>query len=320
MTKISFVIPCYRSTDTLEHVVQSIIRTVQQREGLDYEIILVNDNPPDPTWDLIERLSAGNSRIHGICFTRNFGQHAALMAGYRNASGDIVVSLDDDGQNPPEEMFRLIDALDDRTDLVYAKYRQKKHSWFRNLGSRMNNSMICWLLNKPKDFYLGSYLAAKKIIIDEMVRCDNPFPYVDGLALRSTDSYRNVEVDHMERESGESGYSLGKLLGLWLNGLTAFSVKPLRFATFAGFLIALLGVVFALIIIIQKLVQGDSVLEGWPSLMTIVLILNGMMMMMLGLVGEYIGRIYVSMNKNPQYVIRSRTAGGEERQEDLSAL
>lgn len=304
MQKISFVIPCYHSAQTVGNVVRDIVDTVLVRSEFQYEIILVNDNPPDDTWRVICEMCRNNPNIHGICFTKNFGQHAALMAGYRKVTGDIVVSLDDDGQNPPQEMFKLIDALNEKTDLVYAKYIQKKRSLFRNFGSKVNDWMVQWLLNKPKELYLASYYAAKRFIIDEMVKCENPFPYIDGLALRSTSEYINVDIVHKERAAGNSGYSIAKLVGLWMNGLTSFSVKPLRIATFSGFCISLFGLVLAIIIIIQKLILKDAVSAGWPSIMTVVLILDGAIMIMLGLVGEYVGRIYVTMNKSPQYVIK----------------
>lgn len=304
MQKISFVIPCYHSAQTVGNVVRDIVDTVLVRSEFQYEIILVNDNPPDDTWRVICEMCRNNPNIHGICFTKNFGQHAALMAGYRKVTGDIVVSLDDDGQNPPQEMFKLIDALNEKTDLVYAKYIQKKRSLFRNFGSKVNDWMVQWLLNKPKELYLASYYAAKRFIIDEMVKCENPFPYIDGLALRSTSEYINVDIVHKERVAGNSGYSIAKLVGLWMNGLTSFSVKPLRIATFSGFCISLFGLVLAIIIIIQKLILKDAVSAGWPSIMTVVLILDGAIMIMLGLVGEYVGRIYVTMNKSPQYVIK----------------
>ncbi len=304
MRKISFVIPCYHSAQTVGNVVRDIVDTVLVRSEFQYEIILVNDNPPDDTWRVICEMCRNNPNIHGICFTKNFGQHAALMAGYRKVTGDIVVSLDDDGQDPPQEMFKLIDALNEKTDLVYAKYIQKKRSLFRIFGSKVNDWMVQWLLNKPKELYLASYYAAKRFIIDEMVKCENPFPYIDGLALRSTSEYINVDIVHKERAAGNSGYSIAKLVGLWMNGLTSFSVKPLRIATFSGFCISLFGLVLAIIIIIQKLILKDAVSAGWPSIMTVVLILDGAIMIMLGLVGEYVGRIYVTMNKSPQYVIK----------------
>lgn len=307
MEKISFVIPCYHSQQTIRQVVEDIRTTVTADGRYDYEIILVNDNPPDETWKVITDLQSQDSHVIGVCFSRNFGQHSALMAGYRAVEGDIVVSLDDDGQTPPSEMFKLIDALDDSTDIVYAKYPVKQHSKFRNFGSKVNDAMTIWLLNKPKDLYLASYYAAKRFVIDEMVRCSNPFPYVDGLALRSTSRVKNVPINHLERQSGSSGYTFRKLLNLWLNGFTSFSEKPLRVSTFFGAVMAFLGILFAAFIVIQKVLLGSAIDAGWSSIITIILVLNGSVLMMIGLVGEYVGRIYVTMNGTPQYVVLETT-------------
>ena len=316
MPKVSFVIPCYHSALTIEGVVRDIVATIAQRSEYEYEIILVNDNPPDETWDVIRRLCRENAHVRGVCFSKNFGQHSALMAGYRRVTGEIVVSLDDDGQNPPSEMFKLIDALDETTDLAYANYTRKKHSLFRNFGSRVNDKMACWLLSKPKKLYLASYYAAKRFVVEEMIRCENPFPYIDGLALRSTSAYKNVDIEHRDRAAGKSGYSFGKLLALWVNGFTSFSVKPLRLATLFGFAISAIGFILALVIVIQKIVLKDGMSAGWPSLMTVVLILNGAVMMMLGLVGEYVGRIYITMNKSPQYVVKLETDRADDSGND----
>ena len=306
--KISVVIPCYHSRRTLGGVTADLERMMATRPELDYEIILVNDNPPDETWDLIQRLRAENPRIHGICFSRNFGQHSALMAGYRQVTGDIVVSMDDDGQNPPSEIFRLIDAVDSRTDIVYADYPRKQHSRFRNLGSRLSNRMFSWMLGKPRELYLASYWAAKRFVIDEMIRCESPFPYVDGLALQSTTRIVNVPVDHLPRAEGESGYTMFSLLRLWLNAFTSFSVKPLRIATVAGSGTALAGLIVGVVLVIRKLILREDIDAGWTSMMALMLFLFGVLMIMMGLVGEYVGRVFISMNRSPQYVIEYDTA------------
>ena len=308
---VSCVIPCYHSEHTLPQVVRDIQAVFATRPDYDYEIILVNDNPPDATWQVIETMVRENPRIHGICFSRNFGQHAALMAGYRHVRGGIVVSLDDDGQNPPSEMFRLIDAMDETHDLVYANYTEKHHSHIRNLGSRLTNRMFSWMLGKPKDLYLASYYAARRFVIDEMVRCESPFPFVDGLALRSTTHYLNVPMDHLDRAEGKSGYTLSGLFRLWTNAFTSFSVKPLRIATFTGCVSSVSGVLLGLILILRKLILRDDVDAGWTSLMAMMLILSGILMMMLGLIGEYVGRIFVTMNRSPQYVIKYDSAREE---------
>jgi undecaprenyl-phosphate 4-deoxy-4-formamido-L-arabinose transferase len=309
--KISVVIPCYHSRRTLGGVTADLERMMATRPELDYEIILVNDNPPDETWDLIQRLREENPRIHGICFSRNFGQHSALMAGYRQVTGDIVVSMDDDGQNPPSEIFRLIDAVDSRTDIVYADYPRKQHSRFRNLGSRLSNRMFSWMLGKPRELYLASYWAAKRFVIDEMIRCESPFPYVDGLALQSTTRIINVPVDHLPRAEGESGYTMFSLLRLWLNAFTSFSVKPLRIATVAGSGTALAGLIVGLVLVIRKLILRENIDAGWTSMMALMLFLFGVLMIMMGLVGEYVGRVFISMNRSPQYVIEYDTARNE---------
>ena len=312
MKKISFVIPCYRSEHTVGAVVDEIVETVTSHGGYDYEIILVNDNSPDNVMHTIKELSAKDSRVKGLDLSRNFGQHSAIMAGFTYLTGDIVVCLDDDGQTPANEMFRLIDKLDD-FDLVFAEYKNKQHSGFRNFGSKVNDKMACWLLSKPKDLKIMSYFACKRYVIDEVLRYENPYPYMSGLLLRATKKVCNVEIDHRERAEGSSGYSLRKLLLLWINGFTSFSVKPLRFATLLGFITAAIGFVFGVYVIIHKIVVPDS-LMGWSSTMAAMLFIGGMIMLMLGMVGEYVGRIYLSINRSPQFVIRDKV-GFEDKKD-----
>ena len=311
MEKISFVIPCYRSEHTIGGVVKEITDTVKAHGGYDYEIILVNDNSPDNVMDVISEMSEADSRVKGLDLSRNFGQHSAIMAGFTYLTGDIVVCLDDDGQTPANEMFKLIDKLDS-FDLVFAEYKSKQHSGFRNFGSKVNDKMACWLLSKPKDLKIMSYFACKRYVTDEVLRYENPYPYMSGLLLRATKKVTNVEVNHRERAEGSSGYSLKKLLLLWINGFTSFSVKPLRFATFLGFLTAAVGFIFGIYVIIHKLVVPDS-LMGWSSTMAAMLFIGGMIMLMLGMVGEYVGRIYLSINRSPQFVIRRRVGFEDDK-------
>lgn len=299
--KISFVIPCYCSSQTIRAVVEEIKETVQ--ENNQFEIILINDASPDNTFEVIEQICNKETNVIGINLSKNFGQHAALMAGFRYATGDIIVCLDDDGQTPASQVYRLIDALDNETDVVYAKYQHKQHSVFRNFGSMINSKMTEWLLNKPKGLFISSYFVAKRYIIDEILKYNNPFPYVIGLVLRTTDKVKNVEVDHRGRIKGQSGYTLRKLFLLWLNGFTAFSVRPLRIAIGMGGICAGLGFCYALYTIINKLCNPNVVI-GWSSMMAALLIIGGLILFMLGMIGEYIGRIYISINNSPQYVVR----------------
>lgn len=300
---VSFVIPCYCSSRTIGRVVEEICTTMEKLEQYRYEIILVNDSSPDDTFDVIRRICAEREEVCGVNLAKNFGQHAALMAGFHYVHGDIVVCLDDDGQTPASEVGKLLAKIEEGFDVVYAKYAHKQHSVFRNFGSKVNELMTRVMLGKPKDLYLSSYFAANRFIVDEMARYTNPYPYVIGLVLRTTKKIANVDVNHREREIGTSGYTLGKLLALWFNGFTAFSIKPLRMATALGGFSAFAGFLYGIYTIIKKLVNPNVVI-GFSSLMAAMVFIGGMIMLMLGIIGEYIGRIYISMNNSPQYVIR----------------
>lgn len=304
MEKISFVIPCYRSALTLGKVVEEVMTTMAgMQDRYTYELILVNDCSPDDTFEVIRKLAEQHEEIVGINLAKNFGQHSALMAGFHYCTGDITVCLDDDGQTPANEVGKLLAKLDEGYDAVYARYAHKKHSAFRNMGSWMNEEMAHFLLGKPKELYVSSYFAVKRFVVEEMVRYQNPYPYVIGLVLRATKNIANVNVNHRQREVGSSGYNLGKLVGLWLNGFTAFSVKPLRIATAMGGICAFLGFLYGLYTVIKKFVHPTAPM-GWSSTMAALMFIGGMLMLMQGLIGEYIGRIYISMNNAPQYVIR----------------
>ena len=302
--KVSFVIPCYRSEKTLAGVVDEIKNKMSQLTQYDYEIVLVNDCSPDGTFAVIRELCDKNSNIIGIDHTKNFGQHAALMAGLHFVSGDIIVCLDDDGQTPADEVDKLLDLIEKGYDVVYAKYDNKQHSLFRNFGSKVNSKMTEVMLGKSKELYISSYFAAKRFIVDEMLKYQNAYPYVIGLVLRTTKNITNVEVNHRKRADGVSGYSLKKLLALWMNGFTSFSILPLRLATYCGSIVAVIGFVMAAITIILKLVDPNRVL-GWSSTFSAMLILGGLILLVLGMIGEYVGRIYISINNSPQYVIRT---------------
>ena len=301
--KISFVIPCYRSEKMIGKVIEEIKTTMEGMPQYTYEVVLINDCSPDNTFEAIKELAAQYSFVKGINLARNFGQHAALMAGFRHISGDVVVCLDDDGQTPADEVGKLLTKIEEGEDVVYAKYEHKQHSAFRNLGSKVNEIMTRFMLGKPKELYISSYFAARRFVIDDVIRYENSYPYVIGLVLRATKRISNVTVNHREREEGTSGYTLKKLLGLWFNGFTAFSVKPLRIATVMGGVSALGGFAYGLYTVLKKLIIPD-VPVGFSALMSAIVIFGGMIMLMLGLIGEYIGRIYISLNSAPQYVIR----------------
>ena len=312
MKLVSFIIPCYRSAGTITAVVEEINRSMELLEDYQHEIILVNDCSPDNTFSVISALARSDRRITAVDLAKNFGQHAAIMAGLRLCRGDYIVCLDDDGQTPADEVGKLLSKLEDGYDVVYASYgHHKQHSIFRNFGSWLNGKMTEIMLGKPRELYLTSYFAARRFIIDEMLRYEHCFPYVMGLVLRSTKNICNVPVNHRQRREGSSGYTLGKLLNLWMNGFTSFSIKPLRLATYMGCLTAFAGFIYAIIIVIRYFTIHMAPL-GWSSTTALLLILGGIILLVLGLVGEYVGRIFMCVNASPQYVEREVVRAEQE--------
>lgn len=303
MQKLSYVIPCYCSEHTLAAVVEEITRTMAAMPQYDYEIVLVNDCSPDGTLNTIRSLVAADPHVQGVDLARNFGQHAALMAGFHQCRGDIIVCLDDDGQTPADEVGKLLDKIEAGYDVVYASYDNKRQAGWRNLGSWVNSKMTEIMLGKPPELVVNSYFAARRFVVDEMLRYEHCYPYVIGLVLRSTKHICNVPVHHRAREEGRSGYTLGKLLGLWMNGFTSFSVKPLRIASYFGTLSAVAGFLYMIYIIINHFTRHTAPL-GWASTTALLLLLGGVILLVLGLIGEYVGRIYMCANNAPQYVAR----------------
>lgn len=299
------MIPCYGSERTIVPVVHEVISLIDINR-FDYEFILVNDCSKDNVWESITRLVEENNRIKGISFSRNFGQQSALMAGFRHATGDFIISMDDDGQAPVESLNEMIDLLiDNDYDIVYGCYRQAKQSCFRRLGSQFNHKMAIWFSNCPKDLYPTSFYVARSFLIEEITHFENCYAYISGLVFRSTQKIGKVFVEHRSRIEGHSGYTLKRLIGLWVNGFTAFSVKPLRLATILGFSFSFAGFFYGIIIIIMKLIHPDTPI-GYSSIMAAILFIGGVLMFIMGMIGEYIGRIYINQNKAPQYVIREK--------------
>lgn len=282
-----------------------------ERSSFDYEIIAVNDCSPDNVFDILKELVNKNPKITVINLARNMGKHAALMAGFSLVRGDEVIVLDDDGQCPMNEMWKLYDALGSEFDVSVASYPHKKQSTFKNFGSALNHLMSRILLSKPKDIQFSNFLIIKRYIIEEMIKYQNPYPYIDGLILRTTRRITCVEMEERERYVGNGNFNLYRSLKLWLNGFTAFSVKPLRIATILGILVAFAGFISSIYIIIKKILNPEM-LMGYSSTMAVMLFIGGAVMIMLGLIGEYIGRIYICINNSPQYVIREIVKKGQE--------
>lgn len=303
---ISFVIPCYNSTYSVGAVVEEIKEVMAgPMARYDYEIVLVNDGSPDgTTYGAIKEIVKRERNVKGINLARNFGQPSAVMAALNKTVGDYVVCGDDDGQTPFCELPKLFERIEEGYDLVEAKYTvREKRSLFRKFGTLLNEGMATWLIAKPKGLELTTYWVTRRFVVDEMIAYPNPYPYLGGLMLRTTQNACNVDVSHRERLSGKSGYSLKKMIELWLNGFTSFSVKPLRLMTVLGLLVAAVGFLFGIAVIVNKLVHPD-VSAGYSSLMSVMLFMFGVMFFFMGLIGEYVGRIYISLNRAPQFVIK----------------
>lgn len=309
--KLSFVIPCYRSEGTIESVVDEINAVMALRPDCDYEIITVNDRSPDGVLEKLRELAGKDRRIKVVDLAKNMGKHAAMLAGYAQVTGDVVVNLDDDGQCPLDRLWDLLAPLEGDYDISIAKYPKKKESRFKRFGSWVNTLMAQMVIGKPKDLAMSNFSAIKRFVCQELMRYQNAYPYVDGLFLRTTSCIANVEMEQRERVSGTTGYTFVKSLKLWVNGFTAFSVKPLRLATVLGFLVAALGFLYGLFIIVRRFLHPEM-LVGYSSLMAVILCVGGILMILLGMIGEYVGRIYISINNSPQYVVRGTVNCGED--------
>lgn len=311
MEKLSVVIPCYKSESMIRTVVQETVCALVKRPEYTYEIILVNDGSPDGTWRELQQLARENKNIKSINLARNFGQHAALMAGYRAVTGDIVVGLDDDGEHDPGYIYDLVDKLNEGYDYVCAHFTENPPRGLRKLGTAANAKMAEILIDKPQDAELSSFYVERRFVTDYITTCSNPFPYIAGLLLQATRNMAVIDVPKRKRLEGNSGYALKKLIGLWINGFTAFSVKPLRIATLLGALVACAGFLSGIVVIIRKLCD-PAILTGYSSLMAGLLFIGGCILLSLGLIGEYVGRIYLNINHIPQYVIRETINCGDK--------
>lgn len=308
---ISFIIPCYRSEKTIGIVVEGIRQSIQK--DYNYRIILINDGSPDHVFNVITELCKKDKNIFGINLSRNFGQQAARMAAIPYITGDYVVFMDDDGQHPADSISKLIDKLKEGYDIAYALFRVKKESRFKQFGSWVNRKMTDILIGKPKDIRQSSFFAVRAYVAKELLHYKSPFPYIFGYLMKTTQNIANVEITHLSRIEGKTGYTFKKLFMLWLNGFTSFSVVPLRISSLVGVFSAILGFGWMIFIIIKKLVVPDVAI-GYSSMMAVMLFVGGMIMMMLGLLGEYIGRMFITMNHVPQYVIKEKINCTEEEE------
>jgi len=300
--RLSIVIPVYRGSETISPLVERLIRELGE---ILTQIVLVNDDSPDDS-DLVCRsiVERYPDRVRYLRLGRNFGEHNAVMAGLNHADGDYFVVMDDDFQNPPEEVIRLVEhAVSYGFDVVYSRYEEKRHDRFRNFGSRLADFAATCFAGKPSGIYLSSFKCMNAWLKEQVIRYDGPFPYLDGIVLNATRSIGVVTVRHDLRTLGKSGYTFSKLFALWLRIFVNFSVVPLRISTFVGLAMSLIGAIMACLVLWEKLTFSDLPL-GWASIYSAILVFSGLQMLMIGLLGEYVGRAYLTLNRMPQYTIR----------------
>ena len=300
---LSILIPVYNSEKTIGKLVEGIINNLGSLFRL--EIVMVNDNSVDRSEEVcISLFEKYKETVKFYSLSKNVGEHNAVMAGLNKVTGDYVVIIDDDFQNPISEVAKLVNAaLVGQHDVVYSFYENKMHSPFRNLGSWFNNKVANLMLKKPKDLYLSSFKVLNKFLVNEIVRYQAPYPYIDGLIIQVTDRIGKVNVEHSERREGRSGYTMKKLISLWLNMFTNFSILPLRISIILGLIFAFVGLILGCYTAVEKF-SNPNMPVGFASLFVAISIFGGIQLIMLGMVGEYIGRIFLSLNKKPQYTIR----------------
>lgn len=306
------VIPVYRGAATIASVVAGVIECVKSSET-PAEIILVDDASPDDAWSVLKELHARfPENVRAIRLMRNFGQHNALMCGLRHAKGDYIITMDDDGQHPPEEIPKLIWAIEETdADVVYGVPKERNHASWRNLGSWLVVNFYKWVFRTKVT--PSAFRIMRRQVVEAILSYDLNYTYIDGLLAWNTDRIAQVEVEHRPRTHGRSGYNFAKLFTLAMNLFTNFSLVPLQVVSITGFVVAIGGILLGLYYLVQRLVGGIAV-PGYASIIVAVLVLGGLQMLSLGIIGEYLGRVHLNINKRPQYSIRSTlglSAGSE---------
>lgn len=311
--KISIVIPCYNSQDTIGKMVEMIIAEFEKMEKYTCEFVLVNDGSKDNTYGEIKKLAEKYTYVKGVNLLRNFGQHNALMAAMHYTTGDYIMGMDDDMQTHPSQIYKLVQKIEEGYDLVYGCYAKRKNSFFKNLTSKLNRVSSSILLGRPKEIVSSNFWVLTRQIRDEVVKYDSYNPYIDGIFYRTTHNIGNVEVEHFKREVGTSNYTLKKLIRLWL-AYWNYSVIPLRISSVLGGVSAVGGFLAAIVVLIKKLVEPTTTV-GWSSTIIIMVVFFGLVLMVLGIIGEYLGKMIMIMNNTPQFIVRESINTDEKGQD-----
>ena len=302
MTLLSIIIPVYNSQDCLDQLQKKINKEIEH----DHEIIFVNDESEDNSWQVIKNIADNNKDIIGINLLKNVGQDNAIMAGLSFAKGSFIIIMDDDLQHDPTDIINLYNKCIEGYDVVYGNFSKKKQKLWKNFGSWLNGKFASIFIKKPKNIYISPFKVIKKNIVDQILKFNRPFPYVDGIIFSLTSNITQIDIKHYHRSEGKSNYSISNSLTIFVNHLTGYSILPLRIVTFLGLIFATIGSVLTIYLIIDYF-SRHYIPEGWTSLMVVLLFVGGIIMFSLGIIGEYIGRLYLLMNSKPQYIIKDTT-------------
>ena len=313
--KYSIIIPCYNSSHTIRDVVDLTSKTMNELGCTPFEMILVNDFSPDggATSEVLISLSEEYDNVTAVELARNAGQHNAIMAGLHYAQGEFIILMDDDGQTHPSQLPKLLAKFDESYDVVYGYYPDKKHSAFRNFGSWVNYTTVRILIGKPKDLRTSSYCLMRKYVRDSLIQYPAQYSHMQGLVLRTVapSKIASVPIQHFDRAYGTSNYSLKKLLALWSN-IAGFSTVPLKMTRTFGEILSAIGMIGMIWLIFRKIVHSTQIL-GWTSTMMAIIFFSGVILITLGVVGEYVGRMFLTMSNYPQFVVRNVYRGGKEQ-------
>ncbi|MDZ7934427.1 MAG: glycosyltransferase family 2 protein [Emticicia sp.] len=288
---LSVVIPVYKGAKTIVHLVETLQIELQQ---YDFEIILVNDGSPDDSEKVCKILEAKNSNLKFYSLRKNFGEFNAVMCGLNHVEGKYAVIIDDDFQNPPSEIIKLVEkAKSENFDVVYSYYAEKKHHFFRNFGSWLVNRLTTSLLQKPSELYLSSFKLINFEVVQEIIKYKGPYPYIDGLIFRVTNNVGKIQVQHNARMEGESSYTLKRLITLFMTILFGYSILPVR-------IILSLGIASLILSILLVILYIFKIIPDWG--IAIFIFFGGVQLTSLGIIGEYVSKAFLSQNQAPQYI------------------
>jgi len=305
----SVVIPVFNSEAILE---KTIARTTTffEAQGWRYEIILVNDGSSDGSWAILEKAAAENANIVAIDMLKNYGQHTAIYAGFHAVSGDYIITIDDDLQNPPEEIVHVVNKILEGYDVVYGQFRQKKHSFLRRLGSKLIQTINEQIFDQPRDLIVTNFRIMSRDVIERICAYRTPFPYITGMSLMFSRKRANVMVEHKPREVGKSNYNIRRILALVLRLMFSYSTFPLRLVSYVGYIATLVALSVGIYFLIRAIFIGTTV-PGWASTVLLISFFGGINIVIVSMLGEYVLRLVQQSSDQNVYHIREKVQHDE---------